>query len=208
MWDLLVKNIVPILICILSLASGIFIGNKIGRGESSSLYKKDGSDIEFILGPASISNFSLTDLDRSDCAALAERIINLNENNNLAKKLYEASNRHKGIFAIKDFKIAIKFKEADNKVNGDNGAACHNSELYKKHLNISKLLSNSLDPEEINNMKDIFVIHDMKGEECDNENTVNTIWIADETVRKWLPKSTTKLLPNEILARAEILEFM
>ena len=134
MWDLLVKNIVPILICILSLASGIFIGNKIGRGESISLYKKDGSNIEFILGPASISNFSLTDLDRSDCAALAERIINLNENNNLAKKLYEASNRHKGIFAIKDFKIAIKFKEADNKINGDNGAACHNSELYKKHL--------------------------------------------------------------------------
>lgn len=199
------KYFIPILLCTLSLASGIFIGHKIGRGESISLWKSSNGKTDIILGPASITNFDLDQLSESDAAALFVNIKSLSKDHYIAKNLNELCDCNEAFFENEELQLTVKFYEEDGLISGDNGAACVNTTPYKKRISVSKIIDNASESGGFYFMKEFFIIHNMGGEKCRQENAADTIWISNETARKWLPKSQFEELPSEVRVEAQIL---
>lgn len=204
MWQILGKFFIPILICALSLASGVFIGNKIGRGESISIWKTKDGKTEVILGPTSILNVDLENLTNTESAGLFEKIASLSPNHYLAQKLINASDCDRYFFENPKMSFIVKFSQENNKISKSNGAACANSIPYKKRLNVYKINDDSLMPGVSNRMMELFINHSMPVSNCKSESESTTLWISEKAAAEWfgLPVSN---LPQEINVEAEIL---
>ncbi|WP_136797921.1 hypothetical protein [Desulfosediminicola ganghwensis] len=203
--EFLSKYFIPILLCTLSLASGMFIGHKIGRGESICLWRSTNGTTDIILGPASITNFDLNKLSDSDAAALFINIKSLSKDHFVAKSLNELCDCNEAFFENEEVQLTVKFHEEDGLISGDNGAACMNSTPYKKRISVTKIIDNTNESDGLYYMKEFFIIHTMSGEKCRQENAEATIWISNEAARKWLPEQQFEELPSEVWVEAQIM---